>query len=113
MNALKHGAYSKQFAQVGALLAEDPQVRAALLDIAHRRNLHRQRANETAAYLLTQLFQRAKNLAGDRLNLPGDAHDHDSIKQAAHHHEQTTRQHNQKKQQQSTPTKEPGDTTKS
>lgn len=99
MNAMKHGAYSRQFAQVGALLAQDPAIRRALVDLARKHNLQRQRANEVAALLFTRLFQRADDIAsgrlpspargrgargeGNRLNLAIPADDHDSIKIAA------------------------------
>ncbi|MDO8615903.1 MAG: hypothetical protein Q7T33_09245 [Dehalococcoidia bacterium] len=102
MNALKHGAYSRQFAQVGALLASDPAVRDALLAMARKHNLKRQRANEVAALLLTRLFEHAQQIARGRpaeepvlsgpgrsgapvegLNLDLPAHDWDSITQAA------------------------------
>jgi hypothetical protein len=99
MNALKHGAYSRQFAQVGALLAADPKVREALIAIGHKHKLKRQKANEVAALLLTRLFQRAEDIASGRdqsahperspqravegLNLRAPVHDRDSIKAAA------------------------------
>jgi hypothetical protein len=105
MNAMKHGAYSKQFAQVGALLASDPTIREALIALARKHNLKRQRANEVAALLFTRLFQRAEDIAagnqsdhpvgallaapegvresGLRLNLTLPADDRDSIKLAA------------------------------
>ncbi len=71
MNALKHGTYSRQFAQVGALLAADPKVRETLLALGRRHNLQRQKANEVAALLLTRLFQRAEDVASGRV---GPAH---------------------------------------
>jgi hypothetical protein len=74
MNALKHGAYSQQFAQVGALLAADPTVREALLAIGRKHKLRRQRANEVAAFLLTRLFQRAEDVASSR-HSPSPAHE--------------------------------------
>lgn len=106
MNAMKHGAYSRQFAQVGALLAQDPTMRRTLLDLARRHGLKQQRANEVAALLFTKMFQRAEAIAAgrttahpepvegrlskpaepveaNRLNLRIDADDRDSIRQAA------------------------------
>lgn len=83
MNNLKHGAYSRQFAEVGALLASNAAIREALLAIAKRHNLRQDKADEVAALLLTRLFQRAEDVAGgDRLNLEVDADDRDSIKEA-------------------------------
>jgi hypothetical protein len=83
MNNLKHGGYSKQFAEVGALLAQDPNIREALLALARKHNLRQRKANEVAALLFTRLFQRAENIAGGRLNLHLPADEHDSIKLAA------------------------------
>jgi hypothetical protein len=106
MNALKHGAYSRQFAQVGALLAQDPTMRRTLLDLARKHGLKQQRANEVAALLFTRLFERAESIAAgapvhpepvegprrsakpaepaeaNRLNLTFDTDDRDTIKQA-------------------------------
>jgi hypothetical protein len=83
MNAMKHGAYSRQFAQIGALLAEDPAIRETLVALARKHNLKRQRANEVAALLFTRMFQRAEDAAGGRLNLQLPADDADSIEEAA------------------------------
>lgn len=96
MNNLKHGAYSRQFAMVGALMAQDPDIRRTLLALAERHNLRQHRANEVAALLFTRLFQRAEDIASGalpsparrgeaagRLNLTLPADDHDSIKIAA------------------------------
>lgn len=83
MNALKHGRYSTQFAEVGALLARDPTVRDALLDIGRKLELKRNRANEAAAYLLARLVRRAETAGADGLNLHLPVDDWDSIKEAA------------------------------
>jgi hypothetical protein len=82
MNALKHGKYSKQFARIGALLAQDPAIRQALLDLADRHNLRQQKANEIAAFLFTRIIQRAENASGGRLKLDAPADDLEAIKQA-------------------------------
>ena len=66
MNALKNGAYSKQFAQIGALFASDPKIREALLALAHKHNIRQHKANEVAALLFTRLFQRAEDIANGR-----------------------------------------------
>jgi hypothetical protein len=54
MNALKSGAYSRQFAELGRLLAADPKIRAVLLNVATRAGRKFKTANEEAAYLLTR-----------------------------------------------------------
>ena len=84
MNNLKHGRYSRQFAQVGALLASDPTVRAALLEIGKRHELKQRKANEVAALLLTMLFERAHKEARDGLNLELPVDDWDSNRAVAH-----------------------------
>jgi hypothetical protein len=83
MTNLKHGLYSRQFAQVGALLASDPKIREGLLELGRKHGLKQQKANEVAALLFTRMYQRAENIAGDRLNLRLPTDDFDSIKQAA------------------------------
>jgi hypothetical protein len=98
MNALKTGAYSKQFAELGRLLATDPKIRAVLLDVAARAGRKFKSANEAAAYLLTQWAERVEKNAeakyapkgrkrraknGDRLSLDLPVDDWDSIKEAA------------------------------
>jgi len=80
LNALKTGQYSKQFAQVGALLANDPKVREALLGIARKYGVRRQKSTEIAALLLTRLYKRAEQRAGPNgLNLGLAVDDRDSI----------------------------------
>ncbi|MDO8617130.1 MAG: hypothetical protein Q7T33_15580 [Dehalococcoidia bacterium] len=83
LNALKHGLRSKQFAAVGALLAQDPGVRRALLDIGRRMEARRGKANEVAALLLAMLFDRANQVADGRLNVDTRSDDWRAIKQAA------------------------------
>ena len=98
MNALKSGAYSRQFAELGRLLAIDPRIRAVLLDVAARAGRKFKTANEIAAYLLTQWAERVEKNAeakyaskgsrqrsaqADRLNLELPVDDWDSIKEAA------------------------------
>ena len=63
MNALKSGAYSRQFAELGRLLAADPKIRAVLLDVATRAGRKFKTANEEAAYLLTQWAERVEKNA--------------------------------------------------
>jgi hypothetical protein len=69
MNALKHGRNSKQLAELGALLASDPTVRATLLGIGRRKSLKEHKANEVAAHLLTNLLAHADRKARGQLNL--------------------------------------------
>lgn len=85
LNALKHGRYSQQFAIVGALLAQDPQIRQVLLDIGKKHQMKQQRASTVAAALFAALFQRAQNTADrtGRSNLTTRTHDLESIKAAA------------------------------
>ncbi len=49
LNGLKHGRYSKQFAEIGALFAMDPRIRASLLALAKRHDLKVSSANEVSA----------------------------------------------------------------
>lgn len=83
LNGLKHGLYSKQFAQIGALLARDPKIREILLEIARRHQVRAERSNEVAALLLTRFLQRARQTSGKELNLNADAHALDAINEAA------------------------------
>ncbi|MEO8458742.1 MAG: hypothetical protein ABI559_13140 [Chloroflexota bacterium] len=83
MNALKHGSYSKQFAQVGAILASNDTVREALLALANKHNLRQTKADEVAALLLTRLFQRAEDVGRGRLKLSVPVDESDSINKAA------------------------------
>jgi len=101
-NAMKTGAYSKQFALLGRLLAADPRLREVLLAIAAKTDRKFKSANETAAYLLTKWAERVEEMAEaryapggkkrrgkgpDRLNLELPVDDWDSIKEAAARHE--------------------------
>jgi len=63
MNALKTGAYSRQFAELGRLLAGDPRIRAVLLGVATRAGRKFKTANEEAAYLLTKWAERVEKNA--------------------------------------------------
>jgi hypothetical protein len=98
MNALKTGAYSKQFALLGRLLASDPKIRAALLDIAARADRKFKSANEMAAFLLTRYREHVEDQAAakygpngkkrrakqaDRSNFDLPVDDWDSIKESA------------------------------
>ncbi len=67
LNALKHGLRSKQFAQLGAILASSPAARQSLLALAERHRLKQRRADELAAYILSQVLQRGLKRGRDRL----------------------------------------------
>jgi len=79
MNALKHGRNSKQLAELGALLASDPTVRATLLGIGLRKSLKEQKATEVAAYLIMRLLDHANTKAQGQLNLHIPTDDLNSI----------------------------------
>jgi hypothetical protein len=81
MNALKHGRNSRQFAELGTLLASDPVTRAALLNFKRRLGLKEQRAQEVAALLLTGVMEKARS--GGQLNLDAVTDDVNSITRAA------------------------------
>ena len=70
MNALKHGLRSKQFAKIGALIAESPDARAALLALAERWDLSKGKADEVATVILAQMVTRGLARGEDRLR-PG------------------------------------------
>lgn len=67
LNALKHGRRSRQFAQIGALLAQSPKVRETLLALAARHQVEQRNADEVAADLLARMFERANEIAGGKL----------------------------------------------
>lgn len=73
LNALKHGMRSRQYAQIGALLAQSPKVREALLLLAARHNMRQRDADEVAADLLARLLHRANELTDGRLLNKGTA----------------------------------------
>jgi hypothetical protein len=82
MNALKHGRTSRQFAELGALIASDPVTRAALLNFRRRLGLKEQRAQEVAALLLTGIMEKAR-ASGGQLNIALPADDVKSIVEGA------------------------------
>lgn len=90
LNALKHGRYSRQFAEIGALLAMDPTVRESLLHARRRTEQRQHTANEIAAARLVGLYRRALDIAAGRhpgglqgLNLALPRHVSETINQAA------------------------------
>src|SRR2546422_3844584 len=66
LNALKHGRRSRQFAEIGAIIAGSDSARNALLALAHRRQRKGKKADAAAADLLVQLFNHAKDIAAGR-----------------------------------------------
>ena len=80
MNALKHGAYSRQYARLGALLAASPVAREALLRLADRHEVRGRKADELASLILSQVIVRGLRRGRDRLILLPPVDDADSIK---------------------------------
>jgi len=84
LNALKHGRRSRQFAEIGAMLAQSPIARETLLQLAERHQLKQMKADEVAAHLIAQIVSRGLKRGKDRrlIALPpvkddaksGDAH---------------------------------------
>jgi len=71
MNALKHGGYSRQFARLGALLAASPAARESLLRLADRHEARGRKADELAAYILSQVIARGLTRGSARLRAEG------------------------------------------
>jgi nucleoid-associated protein YgaU len=63
LNALKHGRRSRQFAEIGALIAEVPGVGQSLRALAGRRDTRRRRDEETATEAVIALYRHAKDIA--------------------------------------------------
>lgn len=68
LNALKHGMRSKQFAAIGKLMAESPEVRYMLLKLAEREGKKHRKAELVAASLFARLIEYAKQHGGGGLN---------------------------------------------
>jgi hypothetical protein len=83
MNAIKHGRYSRQFAELGALLASEPEYRAALLNINRRLSLKQNQARDVAALLLTGALQTAHAMSGGELKLNISSDDAETIVERA------------------------------
>jgi hypothetical protein len=58
MNALKHGRRSRQFAELGALVAQSPRVRQVLLDVAARWDKQSAKADYVASRILSSIIAR-------------------------------------------------------
>ncbi len=93
LNALKHGAYSRQFAQLGALVAASPAACGALLRLIDRHQDRNQKADELASYILSQIIARGLKRGRDRLILLPPVGDSDSITQNTGSHEEKTEFH--------------------
>lgn len=63
LNALKHGRCSRQFAEIGALVASSPEARALLLTLSRRHQQRELRADEAAADVFARLFKHAAEVA--------------------------------------------------
>ncbi len=75
LNALKHGKYSKQFSELGLLVAASPNVRETLLALAGRYDLKRRKAETVAGEVLARILGRAGDIAAGRTKkslLPDD-----------------------------------------
>jgi len=63
LNALKHGRRSRQFAEIGAVIAADPGASANLLALARRQQHKHRRAEETAAEVVAAIYLDARQVA--------------------------------------------------
>jgi hypothetical protein len=93
LNALKHGTYSRQFARLGALLAASPAAREVLLRLVDRHQGRGRKADELAAYILSQIIARGLKRGRDRLILLPPVDDADSINQNTGTHEEKPEMH--------------------
>jgi hypothetical protein len=66
MNALKHGRYSKQFAEAGSLVAASPKIRDALIALGERHDFKRRKAEEIAVDLFGHIMRHAADVAAGR-----------------------------------------------
>jgi hypothetical protein len=74
LNALKHGRRSRQFAEIGALIAEVPGVGQNLRALAGRRDTKRRRDEESATQAIIAIYAHAKDIAAGR-DSPGPCFD--------------------------------------
>jgi hypothetical protein len=65
MNALKHGRRSRQFAELGALVAQSPVARETLLAISKRWDMQTEAADYVAARILATMITRGINRGAD------------------------------------------------
>jgi hypothetical protein len=66
LNALKHGRRSRQFAEIGAIIAASDTTRATLFALAQRRRTKDARAEETAAQLIANIYIHARDIAAGK-----------------------------------------------
>jgi len=71
MNALKHGLRSKQFAQMGAIIARSPAAQIALLRFAQKSQDEQMKADQAAENILREVITRGLQRGEDRLR-PGN-----------------------------------------
>ena len=73
-NALKHGRRSRQFAELGAIVAQSPTAREALMALADRWETDKKKADYVASRILSVVVARGLEKSRRRLNvLPPDA----------------------------------------
>jgi hypothetical protein len=70
LNALKHGRRSRQFAEIGAIIAAVPGVGDSLRALAGRRDTKRRREEEAATEAVIGVYRHAKDIAAG-IDSPG------------------------------------------
>jgi len=84
LNALKHGGRSKQFKQLGEIVAASPKARKLLLRYANRARSQQRRADELAAQVIEQVLKRGLVRGRERLILlPELLHQERTIRQTS------------------------------
>ena len=63
LNALKHGRRSRQFAELGRIVASVPEAKNTLLAFDRRNNAKSRRAEEAAAERMVAFYQHCKDIA--------------------------------------------------
>lgn len=66
LNALKHGRRSRQFAEIGAIFANNPEVRKMLLDLADKQGVKTAKSEELALRIFQGIIARGIILGRDR-----------------------------------------------
>ena len=90
MNALKHGRRSRQFAELGILIAASPAARETLIQLAEREAAHNRTADAIAAYIIGQVVTRGLVRGKDRLSVLPDVLDGRSINELSSLHTRKT-----------------------
>lgn len=88
LNALKHGRYSRQFAEIAAVFAASPSLREALVNAAERHGKRQTDADQLAWNLLQNTLARAvrinkRRAASDGLSIVPPALNQDTNKENA------------------------------